>query len=157
MHSLFPAFFVPFFSVLAAIILLILKASPVTTSILIGRWSGVAAFGAALAPLDGLIRLLRIDQPGFSRESAPEDKTWRLRGGLWVERDLRGEGLVSTTIGMLLAVAEIATGFGAPLRRAGDAHRTMLSGTALSILLIAMTPLWAACSRFYCCSGSSAS
>jgi hypothetical protein len=70
-------------------------------------------------------------------------KTWRLRGGLWLERDLRGEGLVSTTIGMLLAAAEIAIGFGAPLRRAGDAHRTMLSGTALSMLLIAMIPLLA--------------
>ena len=44
---------------------------------------------------------------------------------------------------MLLAAAEIASGFGAHFRRAGDAHRTMLSGTALSMLLIAMTPLLA--------------
>jgi len=104
---------------------------------------GCCGFRRRSRALDRLIRFPRIDQPGFSRESAPENKTWRLRGGLWVERDLRGEGLVSTTIGMLLAVAEIATGFGAPLRRAGDAHRTMLSGTAMSMLLIAMTPLLA--------------
>jgi MFS family permease len=54
-------------------------------------------------------------------------------------------GLVGTTIGVLFAAAEIASGFGALFAgramRLGDAQRTMLSGTALSILLIAMTPL----------------
>jgi MFS family permease len=54
-------------------------------------------------------------------------------------------GLVGTKIGILFAAAEIASGFGALFAgralRLGDAQRTMLSGTALSILLIAMTPL----------------
>jgi MFS family permease len=54
-------------------------------------------------------------------------------------------GLVGTTIGILFATAEIASGFGAVLAgravRLGDPLRTMLSGTVLSILLIAMTPL----------------
>jgi MFS family permease len=54
-------------------------------------------------------------------------------------------GLFGTTIGILFAAAEIASGFGALFAgramRLGDAQRTMLSGTALSILLIAMTPL----------------
>ncbi len=54
-------------------------------------------------------------------------------------------GLVGTTIGALFAAAEIASGFGALFAgramRLGDAQRTMLSGTALSILLIAATPL----------------
>ena len=54
-------------------------------------------------------------------------------------------GLVGTTIGILFATAEIASGFGALLAgravRLGDPLRTMLSGTVLSILLIAMTPL----------------
>ena len=58
---------------------------------------------------------------------------------------LKEAGLVGTTIGMLFAAAEIASGFGALFAgravRLGDAQRTMLSGTALSILLIAMTPL----------------
>ena len=53
-------------------------------------------------------------------------------------------GLVGTTIGILLSTAEIASGFGALFAgRAlslGNAQRTMLSGTALSILLIALTP-----------------
>jgi MFS family permease len=54
-------------------------------------------------------------------------------------------GLVGTTIGLLFAMAEIASGFGALFAgravRLGDPLRTMLSGTVLSILLIAMTPL----------------
>jgi len=58
---------------------------------------------------------------------------------------LKQVGLVGTTIGILFAAAEIASGFGALFAgramRLGDAQRTMLSGTALSILLIAMTPL----------------
>jgi len=58
---------------------------------------------------------------------------------------LKEAGLVGTTIGMLFAAAEIASGFGALFAgravRLGDAQRTMLGGTALSILLIALTPL----------------
>ena len=54
-------------------------------------------------------------------------------------------GLVGTIIGVLFATAEIASGFGALFAglvvRLGDPLRTMLSGTVLSILLIAMTPL----------------
>ena len=54
-------------------------------------------------------------------------------------------GLVGTTIGTLFAAAEIASGFGALFAgramRLGNAQRTMLSGTAASILLIASTPL----------------
>ena len=55
-------------------------------------------------------------------------------------------GLVlGTIIGVLFATAEIASGFGSLFAgravRLGDPLRTMLSGTVLSILLIAMTPL----------------
>jgi MFS family permease len=54
-------------------------------------------------------------------------------------------GLVGTTIGILFATAEIASGFGSLFAgramRLGDPQRTMLSGTVLSILLIAITPL----------------
>jgi len=53
--------------------------------------------------------------------------------------------LVGTTIGILFAASEIASGFGALFAgramRLGDPQRTMLSGTVLSILLIAATPL----------------
>jgi len=53
--------------------------------------------------------------------------------------------LVGTTIGMLFAASEIASGFGALFAgramRLGDPQRTMLSGTVISILLIAVTPL----------------
>ena len=55
---------------------------------------------------------------------------------------LKQVGLVGTTIGILFAAAEIASGFGALFAgravRLGDAQRMMLGGTALSILLIAM-------------------
>ena len=58
---------------------------------------------------------------------------------------LKEIGLVGTTIGILFATAEIASGFGSLFAgravRLGDPLRTMLSGTVLSILLIAMTPL----------------
>jgi Major Facilitator Superfamily len=57
---------------------------------------------------------------------------------------LKQVGLVGTTIGILFSAAEIASGFGALFAgRAmglGNAQRTMLSGTAISILLIALTP-----------------
>jgi MFS family permease len=58
---------------------------------------------------------------------------------------LKEIGLVGTIIGVLFATAEIASGFGSLFAgravRLGDPLRTMLSGTALSILLIAITPL----------------
>jgi MFS family permease len=54
-------------------------------------------------------------------------------------------GLAGTMIGILFAMVEIASGFGSLFAgramRLGDPGRTMLSGTVLSILLIAMTPL----------------
>jgi MFS family permease len=54
-------------------------------------------------------------------------------------------GLVGTTIGVLFATVEIASGLGSLFAgramRLGDPQRTMLSGTVLSILLIAATPL----------------
>jgi MFS family permease len=54
-------------------------------------------------------------------------------------------GLVGTTIGILFATVEIASGLGSLFAgramRLGDPRRTMLSGTVLSILLIAATPL----------------
>src|SRR5215469_9590805 len=53
---------------------------------------GCCGFRSRSRALDRLIRFLRIYQLGFSIESAPEDKTWRLRGGLRVERDLRRGG-----------------------------------------------------------------
>jgi MFS family permease len=53
--------------------------------------------------------------------------------------------LVGTTIGVLFAASEIASGFGSLFAgramRLGDPQRTMLSGTVLSSLLIAATPL----------------
>jgi MFS family permease len=53
--------------------------------------------------------------------------------------------LVGTTIGVLFAATEFASGFGslfaARAMRLGDPQRTMLSGTVLSVLLIAATPL----------------
>ena len=58
---------------------------------------------------------------------------------------LKQVGLIGTTIGILFSAAEIASGFGALFAgRAmglGNAQRTMLRGTAISILLIALTPL----------------
>lgn len=54
-------------------------------------------------------------------------------------------GLVGTTIGVLFSTAEIASGFGSLFAgravQLGDPLQTMLSGTVLSILLIAMTPV----------------
>lgn len=53
--------------------------------------------------------------------------------------------LVGTTIGVLFAASEIASGFGSLFAgramRLGNPQRTMLSGSVLSILLIATTPL----------------
>ncbi len=68
---------------------------------------------------------------------------------------LDGIGLVGTTIGILFAAVEIASGFGSLFAgramRLGDPRRTMLSGTVLSILLIAMTPFLGGSSPCSCC------
>jgi MFS family permease len=57
---------------------------------------------------------------------------------------LKGVGLTGTSIGILFASIEIASGFGSLFAgRAmalGDPQRTMLSGTVLSIVLICVTP-----------------
>src|SRR5580704_1559198 len=58
---------------------------------------------------------------------------------------LKQVGLVGSTTGILFSAAEIASGLGAlfagRVMGLGNAQRTMLSGTAISILLIALTPL----------------
>ena len=55
-------------------------------------------------------------------------------------------GLVGTAIGVLFAAVEISSGLGALFAgramRLGNPQRTMLTGTLLSILLIAATPLF---------------
>src|SRR4029077_12488516 len=75
---------------------------------------------------------------------AMRNSTYSIQTSVYVVY-LKQVGLVGTTIGMLFSAAEIASGFGARFAgRAmglGDAQRTMLSGTAISILLIALTPL----------------
>jgi MFS family permease len=57
---------------------------------------------------------------------------------------LKGVGLTGTSIGILFATIEIASGLGSLFAgramRFGDPQRTMLSGTALSIFLICVTP-----------------
>jgi MFS family permease len=57
---------------------------------------------------------------------------------------LNGVGLTGTSIGVLFAAIEIASGFGSLFAgramRLGDPQRTMLSGTVLSIVLICLTP-----------------
>src|SRR6266568_4058133 len=58
---------------------------------------------------------------------------------------LDGIGLTGTTIGILFSAIEITSALGSLFAgramRLGDPQRTMLSGTVLSILLIAVTPL----------------
>jgi MFS family permease len=75
---------------------------------------------------------------------AMRNSTYSIQTSVYVVY-LKQVALVGTTIGILFAATEIASGFGALFAgRAmslGDAQRTMLSGTALSIFLIAMTPL----------------
>ena len=57
---------------------------------------------------------------------------------------LDGIGLTGTSIGILFAAIEIASGFGSLIAgramRFGDPQKTMLSGTVLSILFICATP-----------------
>ena len=75
---------------------------------------------------------------------AMRNSTYSIQTSVYVVY-LNQVGLVGTTIGILFSAAEIASGFGALFAgRAmglGNAQRTMLSGTAISILLIALTPL----------------
>src|ERR1700722_9404445 len=75
---------------------------------------------------------------------AMRNSTYSIQTSVYVVY-LHQVGLVGTTIGMLFAAAEIASGFGALFAgramKLGNAQRTMLSGTALSIFLIAVTPL----------------
>jgi MFS family permease len=75
---------------------------------------------------------------------AMRNSTYSIQTSVYVVY-LKQVGLVGTTIGMLFSAAEIASGFGAlfagRLMSLGNAQRTMLSGTAISILLIALTPL----------------
>ena len=57
---------------------------------------------------------------------------------------LKGTGLTGTSIGILFAAIEVMSGLGSLFAgramRLGDPQRTMLSGTALSIVLICLTP-----------------
>jgi hypothetical protein len=59
---------------------------------------------------------------------------------------LKGLGLTGRSIGILFAAIEITSGLGSLFAgramRLGDPQRTMLSGTALSILLICVTPIF---------------
>jgi MFS family permease len=75
---------------------------------------------------------------------AMRNTTYSIQTSVYVVH-LKQVGLIGTTIGVLFSAAEIASGFGALFAgRAmsfGNAQRTMLSGTALSILLITLTPL----------------
>lgn len=75
---------------------------------------------------------------------AMRNTTYSLQTSVYVVH-LEHIGLVGTSIGMLFAATEIASGFGALFAgravQLGDPQRTMLSGTVLSILLIAATPL----------------
>jgi MFS family permease len=75
---------------------------------------------------------------------AMRNSTYSIQTSVYVVY-LKQAGLIGTTIGVLFSAAEICSGFGALFAgRAmgfGNAQRTMLSGTALSILLITLTPL----------------
>src|SRR5215469_16704330 len=101
-------------------------------------WPRLSDYGASL-------RLLAIPAIALSLAiMAMRNSTYSIQTSVYVVY-LKQVGLVGTTIGMLFSAAEIASGFGALFAgRAmglGNAQRTMLSGTAISILLIALTPL----------------
>ena len=93
----------------------------------------------------GAIKLIAITAVAVSMAViSMRNTTYGLQSSVYVVY-LKRIGLVGTTIGALFAVAEIASGFGALLAgramRLGNPQGTMLSGTVLSILLIAATPL----------------
>jgi len=74
---------------------------------------------------------------------AMRNSTYSIQTSVYVVY-LEGIGLAGTMIGILFATVEIASGLGSLFAwramRLGDPLRTMLSGTVLSILLIAVTP-----------------
>jgi MFS family permease len=101
-------------------------------------WPRLSDYGASLM-------LLAVPAIGLSLAiMAMRNSSYSIQTSVYVVY-LKQVGLVGTTIGMLFSVAEIASGFGALFAgRAmslGNAQRTMLSGTAISILLISLTPL----------------
>ena len=93
----------------------------------------------------GAIMLLAIPAVALSMVlMAMRNTTYSIQTSVYVVY-LDQIGLVGTTIGVLFAAAEIASGFGSLFAgramRLGDPLRTILIGTALAILLIAITPL----------------
>jgi len=70
--------------------------------------------------------------------------TYSVQTSVYVVR-LDEMALVGTSIGMLFSAAEIASAFGSLFAgramRLGNPQRTMLSGTVISIAVMAMTPL----------------
>ena len=93
----------------------------------------------------GAIMLLAIPAIALSMAiMAMRNTTYSIQTSVYVVY-LDQIGLVGTTIGILFAAVEIASGFGSLFAgramRLGDAQRTMLAGTAVAILLIAVTPL----------------
>lgn len=93
----------------------------------------------------GAIKLIAISAVAVSiAVISMRNTTYSLQTSVYVVY-LKQIGLVGTTIGILFAVAEIASGLGALFAgraiRLGNPLRTMLNGTVLSILLIAATPL----------------
>jgi MFS family permease len=101
-------------------------------------WPRLSDYGASLM-------LLAVPAIALSLAiMAMRNSTYSIQTSVYVVY-LKQTGLVGTTIGLLFSAAEIASGFGALFAgRAmalGNAQRTMLNGTAISILLIALTPL----------------
>jgi MFS family permease len=93
----------------------------------------------------GAIKLIAIPAVAVSMAViSMRNTTYSLQTSVYVVY-LDQMALVGTTIGMLFAAAEIASGLGSLFAgramRLGNPQRTMLSGTVLSILLIAATPL----------------
>jgi MFS family permease len=98
-------------------------------------------------PSDYWASLLLLTVPAIALSlaiMAMRNSTYSIQTSVYVVY-LKQVGLVGTTIGILFSAAEMASGFGALFAgRAmglGNAQRTMLSGTAISILLIALTPI----------------
>jgi MFS family permease len=93
----------------------------------------------------GAIKLIAISAVALSMAViSMRNTTYSLQTSVYVVY-LKQIGLIGTTIGILFAAAEIASGFGALFAgramRLGNPQRTMLNGTVLAILLIAATPL----------------
>jgi MFS family permease len=93
----------------------------------------------------GAIKLIAISAVAVSMAViSMRNTTYSLQTSVYVVY-LKQIGLIGTTIGVLFAAAEIASGLGALFAgramRLGNPQRTLLSGTVLAILLIATTPL----------------